>query len=156
MGDLNGDGFVDKQELIKYLLATGDLNRNDASYRAKELINGMDQDGGGKIDLNEWLHGKTAEQLTKDSKMIEKQFNKILSSTNTISETELSGAGSENSVPPLPKKKTITTEEIQKSFADLVSKEELEEIIDEIDENQDGVVDFNEFQNAMKQFTIRE
>jgi len=155
--DTNGDGFVDESELIKYLLATGDLNEIDAKMRAKELIQGMDQDDDGKIDLNEWLHGKTAEQLTNDPKLIEKQFQKIISSTAVGDESVDSGTagGVDDEVIP-PFKKTITTEEIHKSFADLVSTEELEEIIDEIDENKDGVVDFKEFQNAMQQFTIRE
>lgn len=156
--DINGDGFVDESELMKYLLATGDLNQYDAKRRAKELIEGMDQDGDGKIDLNEWLHGKTAEKLTNDPKLIEKQFQKIISSTAVRDESVDSGTATANGddevMPPF--KKTITTEEIHKSFADLVSTEELEEIIDEIDENKDGVVDFKEFQNAMKQFTIRE
>eukprot|EP01083_Nonionella_stella_P012683 35895_1 len=152
--DENSDGFVDKGELIKYLLATGDLNRKDASMRAKELINGMDMDGDGKIDLTEWMHGKTADALTQDSKMIEKQFQKILSSTfdtNGDTNTDI-----EPSQSPPPIKKTITTDEIHKSFAELVSTEELEEIIDEIDENKDGVLDFKEFQNAMRQYTVRE
>ncbi len=114
-------------------------------------------DGDGKIDLNEWLHGKTADQLTKDSKLIEKQFQKILSSTAIEQESgDDVEAGSNDTVPPLPKNKTITTDEIHKSFADLVSTEDLEEIIAEIDENKDGVIDFGEFQNAMQQFTIRE
>ena len=157
--DINGDGYVDEAELIKYLLATGDLNRHDAKMRAKELIQGMDQDGDGKIDLNEWLHGKTAEKLTTDSKLIEQEFQKILSSTAVSDEsvgsgTPTAGKSDDEIIPPI--KKTITTEEIHKSFADLVNTEDLEEIIDEIDENKDGVVDFNEFQNAMKQFTIRE
>ena len=38
--DENGDGFVDKSELVKYLLATGDLNETDAIARAEELIKG--------------------------------------------------------------------------------------------------------------------
>merc|ERR1712129_652831 len=62
--DTNGDGYLDKDELCKYLLATGGLNRQTASMRAKELISGMDMDGDGQIDLNEWLHGKTVEKLT--------------------------------------------------------------------------------------------
>lgn len=116
----------------------------------------MDMDGDGKIDLKEWIHGKTAEQLTKDTKLIEKQFQKILNSTAVADESRESTANISDAEEVPPIRKNITTEEIHKSFADLVSTEELEEIIDEIDENKDGVVDFHEFQNAMKQFTIRE
>ena len=39
--DTDKNGYVDKAELITYLLSTGDLNRRDASLRAKELIHGM-------------------------------------------------------------------------------------------------------------------
>ena len=53
-------------------------------------------------------------------------------------------------------RRNITTEEIHKSFGELVSTEELQDIIDEVDENKDGVVDFGEFRHAMKQLTMRE
>eukprot|EP00484_Ammonia_sp_Unknown_P022742 CAMPEP_0197027516 /NCGR_PEP_ID=MMETSP1384-20130603/7406_1 /TAXON_ID=29189 /ORGANISM="Ammonia sp." /LENGTH=516 /DNA_ID=CAMNT_0042456375 /DNA_START=124 /DNA_END=1674 /DNA_ORIENTATION=- len=151
--DTNGDGFVDKSELVRYLLATGDLNRHDAEKRAEELIMGMDQDGDGKIDLNEWLQGKTAEQLTTDTNMIEKQFEKILSSSDVNNGAEQSPEvalkGGDGAPPTV--RREITTEQIHKSFGDLVGSEELEEIIDEIDQNGDGVLDFQEFKSAMRQ-----
>merc|ERR1712083_887509 len=77
--DINGDGYLTKDELIKYLLATGGLNKNNASLRANQLINGMDMDGDGRIDLNEWLHGKTAMKLTQSASLIDLQFEKIKS-----------------------------------------------------------------------------
>lgn len=151
--DDDKDGFVDKEELMLYLLATGDLNRSDASMRAKELIRAMDMDGDGKIDLNEWLHGKTAEKLSKDAQLITQQFQRILSSTRSLVEDEDADHDELRQIQPTD---TITTEEIHKSFGNLVSTEDLEEIIDEIDENKDGVIDLHEFQNAMQQFTVRD
>jgi len=140
--DLNGDGFVTKDEVVKYLLRTGDLNVAAADQRAQELIVIMDQDGDGRIDLKEWLEGKTAEQLTKSSSVIEREFTKIASSGSLGGDEEV--------------KKTITIDEIKKSFAGLVNDEDMNAVIDEIDENNDGELDFDEFQNAMKQYTIRE
>ena len=153
--DVNGDGYLTKGELKKYLLATGALNRNAASLRADQLINGMDMDGDGQIDLNEWLHGKTAEKLASDRKLIDMQFEKILSASAESVNDDDDFKGSD-AVPPMDERQTITTDLIHKSFADIVSEEELKEIIDEIDENNDGVVDLEEFRNAMKQITIRE
>lgn len=120
-------------------------------------------DGDGKIDLNEWLHGKTAEQLTSDSKLIDRQFTRILTSTNITRDDSDSSdmdseAGTESRTTTNKKKrrttnkrKMITTKEIHKSFGDLLAGDDLQEIIDEIDENKDGVIDLQEFQNAMQQ-----
>merc|ERR1712083_1025252 len=115
--DTDHNGFVDKEELVEYLLSTGDLNQRDASLRAKELIHGMDMDGDGKIDINEWIHGKTAEKLTSDTKLIDRQFTRILTSTrlnitrdnnSSLMEDLEAGASQTN--------QQITTEEILQSF----------------------------------------
>merc|ERR1712228_592160 len=102
----------------------------------------MDMDGDGKIDINEWIHGKTAEKLTSDTKLIDRQFTRILTSTNVIRDNNSTSSLMEDlEAGASQTNQQITTEEILKSFGDLVAKDELQEILDEIDENGDGVID---------------
>lgn len=74
--DINGDGFVDHEELCIYLRNTG-LSDDECDVRAQQLIQTMDKDGDGKIDLKEWITAKTVDNLVGSLDLIRLQFEKI-------------------------------------------------------------------------------
>jgi calcium-dependent protein kinase len=149
--DINGDGFVDYDEIVTYLGGTG-LDAATCSARAKQLINTMDEDGDGRIDLCEWTTGKTADKLTSSAELIEEQFNRISSVASASATPAEAGQIPRSSYPA----RTITTEEIMQSFGGILDEAELEEIVREVDADGDGVITLHEFQNAMRQFTVRQ
>merc|ERR1719319_1592129 len=113
----------------------------------------MDRDGDGRIDLNEWVHGDVEQRLGTDQNMIRKEFERILSTSKLqmVDEKEKEKDGDDEKAETVKRAQTISTEDVRKSFGNLVNAEELEDIIAEIDENGDGVIDLAEFQHAMEQ-----
>lgn len=50
---------------------------------------------------------------------------------------------------------TISTQQIKDSFSHLLDDEDLDDIVNEVDVDGDGVISLEEFQKAMQQFTTR-
>lgn len=134
--DTNGDGVVDLKELQEYLENTG-LDAATSKERAKELMLAMDKDGDGKIDLNEFVVGRTASRMTTDDELIKQQFDRIASSSR------------------IDKKGTISANELMSSFGDMIDQDDLQDIMKEVDKDGDGQISLEEFQKAMQQKTLR-
>jgi Ca2+-binding EF-hand superfamily protein len=124
--DDDGDGYIDLKELTKFIKNTG-VSHAEAYRRASSIMDDIDQDGDGKISVDEFKDSRISTQLQNDE-VIRKQFNQI----------DVDGDGH------------ITQEELAELFNWTLADQMIIEMIKEIDENGDGVISLEEFEAAMK------
>ena len=132
--DTNGDGVLSKEEIINgYKKTYGKVDE----YEIENMIKSIDLDGNGVIDYNEFL----ACSMNKD---------KILRNDNLricFNEFDKDGSGK------------ISIDEISNIFkkGEQDNKEDIEafkKMIKDADENGDGEISFEEFQDIMNRFFI--
>jgi len=128
--DKDGDGFIDLHELTKYIADTG-IPVAEAYRRASSIMLEIDQDGDNKITIQEFTDAKIAEKFT-DDKVIRHEFKKI----------DVKNMG------------YITKEELSALFNWTLADEMILEMINEIDNNNDGKISLDEFSTAMKKGQI--
>lgn len=125
--DMNGDGKISKDELRgKYLEIMGPIN---AEADVELIMKNVDTDSNGYIDYTEFL------KATMDTK-------KVLSIENLKSAFKLfdvDGSGS------------ISSDELKKVLGGAIPSDDRvwSEIINEADQNGDGVIDLQEFQDIV-------
>lgn len=100
----------------------------------------MDKDGDGRIDLNEWVYGKTASKLRTNEEVLKEEYEKL--------KTDKS-------------KSNLTSNELRKSLGNVLSEDEkldekIDDIMDEIDLDDKGNISFETFRNAMRSQTVRD
>jgi len=124
--DDDGDGFIDLKELTQFIRNTG-VSHAEAFRRASSIMEDIDQNGDGKISVDEFKDSRISTQLQNDD-VIRKHFNQI----------DVDGDGH------------ITAEELAELFNWTLADQMILEMIKEIDENGDGVISLEEFEQAMK------
>ena len=135
--DENGDGLIQRSEFLKaYRTLHPELNQAEVDDRANEIFNQADVDGSGEIDFGEWCTA-TINQV------------ELLSEPNMLAAFKLfdkDGSG------------TIEASEIAAILGHNVQKEQAvwEQVIEEVDVNGDGQIDFEEFKVMLKKLADRE
>jgi len=128
MFDINGDGAIEMGELKLVMMQLG---QNPAEEDLIEMMKLVDTNGDGEIDFNEFLVMMTLRSEERDTEAELRESFKLfdLDGNGTISREEL----------------TI----IMKHLGQALTDEEINAMIDEVDINRDGEIDFDEFQALM-------
>ena len=129
--DVNGDGKINKQEFLKGL--QGRINSDTLARDVDQIFQNIDMDNNGYIEYEEFVRAAVSKEHFIDSKVIQFAFRYF----------DKDGSGE------------ITFDEIEEVFKESVQDksnvhESLKKIIDEVDENGDGIISFNEFADIMK------
>lgn len=125
--DKNGDGALDAEELSTLLQDMG-YTKAEATKEAKKIIQTSDDDNSGEIEFDEFAQIWQRKLLSVNQSYIHAVF--------TVLDEDGNGE--------------ITCEELAKVL-DEDDKDEVRAIIKEVDLNGDGVLDFKEFETAMKE-----
>jgi len=125
--DLDNDGHINTEDLSRFLQDQGE-SKQDAEVRASQIIEQVDQNKDGKVDIQEFKNAKLARMIGNNDRLIRKQFQRIDEDNNGY----------------------ITHEELSKLFNWTLTEDLIKNMIKEIDENNDGQISYNEFVKAMK------
>merc|ERR1712217_48390 len=136
MGDTDGTGTIDAKELKVALRALGFERKKE---ELKKLVSDIDKSSGssgqGQLDFNEFLEIMTAKMSEKDSKeQIQKAFQLFKGPSGKISFEDLKA--------------------VAKELGEVMSDEELMEMIREADKDEDGEVSGEEFMRIIRKSTL--
>merc|ERR1719228_2508214 len=126
--DRNHDGSLDVNELVELLMEMG-IDKAEAVTEAKAIISTSDTDGSGAIEFNEFTQIWQRKLLTENEAYIRAVF--------TVLDEDCGG--------------TIDAVELA-NVLDMHKegdREVVQEIINEVDADGDGVINYEEFRNAM-------
>ena len=129
--DINGDGKINKEELLKGLQSK--MKSPTLEQDVEEIYKNLDMDNNGYIEYEEFVRAAVSKEKFLSENVLKYAF-KYFDKDN-------SGE--------------ITFDEIEEVFKESVSDktkvhDSLKQIISEVDANGDGVIDFNEFVFIMK------
>ena len=129
--DINGDGKVNKQELLKGLQSK--MNSPTLEQDVEQIYKNIDMDNNGYIEYEEFVRAAVSKEKFLSESVLRYAFRYF--------DKDNSGE--------------ITFDEIEEVFKESISDKEnvhesLQKIISEVDTNGDGVIDFNEFAFIMK------
>ena len=129
--DINGDGKINKQELLKGLQTK--MKSPTLEQDVEEIYKNIDMDNNGYIEYEEFVRAAVSKEKFLTENVLRYAFRYF--------DKDNSGE--------------ITFDEIEAVFKESVSDksnvhDSLKQIISEVDANGDGVIDFNEFAHIMK------
>jgi calcium-dependent protein kinase len=129
--DINGDGKINKQELLKGLQSK--MKSPSLAKDVDQIYKNIDMDNNGYIEYEEFVRAAVSKEKFLNENILRYAFRYF--------DKDNSGE--------------ITFDEIEEVFKESVSDktnvhDSLQQIIAEVDANGDGVIDFNEFSNIMK------
>ena len=122
--DISGTGQISKKEFCDKLIEL--YGENDGKNIASNIFNNLDMDGSGKISYNEFLSAMISSKKVVTEERLEKAFNIM----------DKDGSGK------------LSVEEIKNIFGG--TEEQWKKVINEVDLNKDGEVDFAEFKIMME------
>ena len=135
--DLDGDGKITREELKDVLRSLkGKMKVTEANI--ERVVKEADADSDGQIDLREYYHNMT----NSDSKnVIHRALLMRSKARKAFEQYDTDGSGS------------ITWDEMKEVFEERLGRKldvkEVKEMMKETDENDDGMVDYNEFLTLM-------
>lgn len=124
--DADGDGQIDKGEIIRMLQKTG-VNDADAEQEAERIMQSTDDDGNGAISIEEFAQAEVAAQLA-DPNLVKDGFQNL----------DEDGDG------------FVDVHELRKAFGEGETFNAVKDMIKEIDADGDGRISWDEFMHAMK------
>lgn len=128
--DVNGDGKLSKEELIKGLTVHDEVQ--DMEAYIEKIIQEVDTDGNGYIDYNEFIKATISQKKIYSKENLKKAFDMF----------DLDGSGKISSV------------ELQKIFSmGEVADSLWSELVNQADKNFDGEIDFEEFSEFISQLS---
>ena len=131
--DINKDGEISKEELIKYLAKL--YPYQEAVERAEEIFKEIDFNNDGCINFSEFLTANFKKEKLLSDKTLQKTFNLL----------DLDGNG------------YITLEELKESMPiEITSKIEWKQLIEEVDKDGDNQISFKEFKEMMQKLLIND
>merc|ERR1712039_214728 len=134
--DTDGTGTIDAKELKVALRALGfEPKKEELKKLVSDLDKSSSQSGQGQLDYNEFLEIMTAKMCEKDSKeQIQKAFQLFKGPSGKISFEDLKA--------------------VAKELGEMMSDEELQEMIREADKDEDNEVSEEEFMRIIRKSTL--
>jgi calcium-dependent protein kinase len=130
--DVNGDGKLSKEELIKGLAGQEQETPEDFDSHIEKIIREVDTDGNGFIDYNEFIKATISQKKIYSKENLRKAFDLF----------DLDASGKISSV------------ELQKIFSmGEVADSLWSELVNQADKNFDGEIDFEEFCEFISQLS---
>jgi calcium-dependent protein kinase len=129
--DVNDDGFIEIEELARFLREKMGVSEESAEVEAKHMFEEYDANSDGMISLDEFIEITFRGSLQTSRDAVAKAF-KILD---------------------LNKDGSISYEELVRALGDDINESELKELIAEVDRNADGTISFEEFLAACEQLS---
>jgi len=126
--DVDQSGALDKRELKQLMLDLGFHDR-ESEFEAERIMNEADTDNDGKIDFEEFATVWQRKLLTVNDQYIRAVFGVLDSNGDGF----------------------VTSEELTGVLAGSASEDEVNAMIAEADQNNDGRIEFLEFRRAMKE-----
>jgi len=126
--DADGNGTISISELHEVMKSLG---QNPTRTEIEDMVNEVDTDRNGSIDFEEFCKMMTTPTKDVDFEAEMKSAFRVF---------DLDGSG------------TISLEELRrvmKSFGEILTEDELDSMIKEVDKNGDGSIDYEEFVNFM-------
>merc|ERR1712003_396554 len=128
--DLDRNGYIERDEIIVYLRQCG-RTADEAMNMALEMMKVMDPNATGLISLQDFVRAKTVAKLQLDEdKMIKEQFEHLTKGQKSLKSDDFRSWMKENDA--------------------RLTDHQLDSIMNHIDANEDGVIDYEEFEMAMK------
>jgi calcium-dependent protein kinase len=129
--DVNGDGKINKQELLKGLQSK--IKSDTLAQDVEQIYKNIDMDNNGYIEYEEFVRAAVSKERFINENVLRFAFRYF----------DKDGSGE------------ITFDEIEAVFKESVADknkvhESLSQIIKEVDANGDGIISFNEFSDIMK------
>jgi calcium-dependent protein kinase len=129
--DVNGDGKINKQELLKGLQSK--IKSDTLAQDVDQIYKNIDMDNNGYIEYEEFVRAAVSKERFINENVLRFAFRYF----------DKDGSGE------------ITFDEIEAVFKESVADknkvhESLSQIIKEVDANGDGIISFNEFSDIMK------
>jgi len=158
--DADGDGFLDEEELTFLLLDMGYVGCK-ANEEAKKMVKAADENGDGVVDFDEFKRVWYRKVLTTNDQYIHRVFDVFDDNGDGhIDANELGqilfpakydGDGDnnqqqQNEDEPINNEDDDDYDDGEDGFLQTIKK-----MIEEVDENNDGKIDFEEFKKAMKE-----
>ncbi|CAK91783.1 unnamed protein product (macronuclear) [Paramecium tetraurelia] len=126
--DKNGDGTVSKDELYQAYLKIHKGNKLAAETVVEELFPQLDANGSGIVDFSEFITATINKEKSLSRQRIEQSFKLF----------DLDGNG------------LITKQELNELFDEEIDEEMWQEILDQCDNDNDGMINLNEFINLLE------
>lgn len=126
--DVNGDGFISKQELADVMKNFGNIISGE---ELDEMIKIVDKDGNGLVDFKEFLNLMDSNCLLQN---IDQEMEKLFAMIDTNNDGYLSA-------------QEITT--MMKNLGEKVRKKDVRKMMKAADQNNDGKISFSEFKSMV-------
>jgi len=160
--DADGDGYLDAEELTFLLLDMG-YTGHTAKAEALKMIEHADKNNDGRVDFDEFKQVWYRKVLSTNDQYINRVFSVfddngdghidaselqqiLFPKTDAPSEDDAVASPQEEDTLANPTDDVEEEEALQDGFLDTVKK-----MINEVDENNDGKIDFDEFKKAMQE-----
>jgi len=160
--DADGDGYLDAEELTFLLLDMG-YTGHTAKAEALKMIEHADKNNDGMVDFDEFKQVWYRKVLSTNDQYIHRVFSVfddngdghidaselqqiLFPKTDAPSEDEAAASPQEEDKLANPTDDNEDDDGLQDGFLDTVKK-----MINEVDENKDGKIDFDEFKKAMQE-----
>jgi len=128
--DLDRNGYIERDEIIVYLRQCG-RTADEAMNMALEMMKVMDPNATGLISLQDFVRAKTVAKLQLDEeKMIKEQFASLTKGQKSLKSEDFRSWMKENDA--------------------RLTDNQLDSIMGNVDANEDGVIDYAEFEMALK------
>eukprot|EP01084_Bolivina_argentea_P023963 44750_1 len=127
--DLDRNGFIERDEIITYLKKCG-RSTEDAKQAATQMMNVMDPRKTGQISLQDYVRAKTV------AKLQENETNMLKDTYQSLSKGDVLAAD--------------TFREWMKENDPRLNDNQLDEIINGVDADHNGFIDFDEFETDLK------
>eukprot|EP00485_Elphidium_margaritaceum_P001327 CAMPEP_0202701572 /NCGR_PEP_ID=MMETSP1385-20130828/14648_1 /ASSEMBLY_ACC=CAM_ASM_000861 /TAXON_ID=933848 /ORGANISM="Elphidium margaritaceum" /LENGTH=484 /DNA_ID=CAMNT_0049359023 /DNA_START=15 /DNA_END=1469 /DNA_ORIENTATION=- len=128
--DTDGSGYIEKPEIVAYLKRSG-KSPEEADYTAQQMMSVMDPKDTGRISLQDFVRSKTVAKLEQNEDDFLRQTYRSLSKDDEFVKAD-------------------TLRDWLKQNDKRLQDDKVEEILQKVDEDGNGIIEYEEFKSALK------